>query len=113
LAGVVRTVEPAAGGGGRFLWSDQRGEVEARHWGRFLELERGRRIVFTWMVDESEEADPSKVTLTWTREGEGVVATVVHEMDAAWAEWAEQTKQGWSRMMRAADDLAAGGLPHE
>jgi len=36
----------------------------ARHWGTFLELERPQRIVFTWITDPSEEADPSVVRLT-------------------------------------------------
>jgi uncharacterized protein YndB with AHSA1/START domain len=82
-----------------------RGEVEARHWGRYLELDRPRTIRFTWIVDESGEADPSVVTLSIEPQADGCVATIVHEMDAKWIEFVSQTEGGWSRMLQAVDQL--------
>jgi uncharacterized protein YndB with AHSA1/START domain len=67
---------------------------EARHWGIYLELDRPRKIVFTWIVAESEEADPSVVTLTIQPEADGCIATIVHEMDATWAEYVSRTEVG-------------------
>jgi len=101
LPGDIRNVEIDARVGGRFLFTDVRPDGEARHWGTYLELERPHRIVFTWIVDESEEADPSKVTLTFEPDGDGCIATLVHEMDAAWAEWVSKTEDGWLRMLTA------------
>jgi uncharacterized protein YndB with AHSA1/START domain len=105
LTGDLRRVEIDARTGGKFFFSDMRGEVEARHWGRYLELDRPRTIKFTWIVDESGEADPSVVTLSIEPQVDGCVATIVHEMDAKWIEYVSQTESGWSRMLQAVDQL--------
>jgi uncharacterized protein YndB with AHSA1/START domain len=70
-------------------------------------LDRPRIIVFTWIVDENEEANPSTVTLTIEPEPEGCTATIVHEMDAKWADYLSQTESGWARMLHAVDRLFA------
>ncbi len=72
-----------------------------------LELDRPRKIVFTWIVSESEEADPSKVTLSIQPEAEGCLVTLIHEMDAKWAEYVSRTEGGWSRMLEHVDLLLA------
>lgn len=101
LPGEMTTVRLDARVGGSFLFADIRDGVEARHWGTYIELERPHRLVFTWIVDASEEDDPSTVTVTIMPDGEGSVATVVHDMDAAWAEYVKRTEDGWTRMMGA------------
>jgi uncharacterized protein YndB with AHSA1/START domain len=105
LAGDIQRVEIDARVGGKFFFSDLRDGEEARHWGTYLELDRPRRIVFTWIVDESEEGDPSVVTLTIDPEADGCVATIVHEMDAQWIEYVSQTESGWARMLDAVDEF--------
>jgi uncharacterized protein YndB with AHSA1/START domain len=107
LAGDIRRVEIDARVGGKFYFSDMRDGNEARHWGTYLELDRPRKIVFTWIVDESEEADPSTVTLTIQPERSGCVATIVHEIDARWAEYVERTERGWARMLGEVERLLA------
>jgi uncharacterized protein YndB with AHSA1/START domain len=105
LAGDVREVSIDPRLGGSFRFCDMRSGAEARHWGTYLELDRPRRLVFTWIVDESEEAEPSKVVLTIDPDGAGCIARIVHEFDAAWAEYLARTEQGWTRMLRAIDGL--------
>jgi len=107
LAGDIRRVEIDARVGGKFYFSDMRDGTEAKHWGTYLELERPRKIVFTWIVDESEEANPSTVTLTIQPEEEGCVATIVHEMDAQWADYIARTESGWARMLENVARLLA------
>ena len=51
LAGDIRRIEIDARVGGQFFFSDLRDGEEARHWGKYLELDRPRKIVFTWIVD--------------------------------------------------------------
>ncbi len=87
------------------MFSDMREAGEARHWGTFLALERPRKIVFTWITDESQEADPSKVTLAIEKDGAGCVVTLTHEMDRRWTEYLSRTERGWGRMLRAIDGL--------
>jgi uncharacterized protein YndB with AHSA1/START domain len=105
LAGDIRRIEIDARVGGKFFFSDMRDAQEARHWGTYLELDRPRKIVFTWIVDESEEANPSKVTLTIEPEASGCAATIVHEMDAQWAEYVSRTESGWARMLEEVERL--------
>lgn len=101
LTGEIGTVQVDARIGGHFLYSDIRDGVEAKHFGTYLELVRPSRIVFTWMMDKSEEAEPSKVTLTIQPEGSGCIATIVHEIDKKWIDFTDQTKKGWSCMLQA------------
>jgi uncharacterized protein YndB with AHSA1/START domain len=108
LPGDIQRIEIDARVGGKFFFSDLRNGVEAKHWGSYLELERPRKIVFTWIVDESEEANPSKVTLTIQPEQQGCTVTLVHEMDAEWADYLSRTEQGWARMLAATDALLQG-----
>lgn len=103
LAGAIKRVEIDACIGGKFLFSDMRDGQEARHWGTYLELDRPRKLVFTWIVAESEEADPSRVTLTIQPDADGCVATIVHEMDAKWVEYVSRTESGWARMLAEVD----------
>jgi uncharacterized protein YndB with AHSA1/START domain len=105
LPGDIQRIEIDARVGGKFFFSDLRKGVEAKHWGTYLELDRPRRIVFTWLVSESDEADPSKVTLTIAPEADGCMATIVHEMDSKWAEYIPQTESGWRTMLQQVDNL--------
>ncbi len=105
LSGEIAQIEIDARIGGAFLISAMRDGIEAKHWGTYLELERPRKIVFTWITDESKELDPSKVSLTIEPDGEGCIATIVHEMDAKWADYREQTEIGWSCIMQATDKV--------
>jgi uncharacterized protein YndB with AHSA1/START domain len=101
LSGELGRIEVEARVGGRFFFSDMREAGEAKHWGTYLELDRPNRIVFTWIVDASQEDDPSVVTITIAPDGEGCVATLVHEMPSEWASYVEKVEGGWSRMLRA------------
>ena len=105
LPGDIQRIEINARVGGKFFFSDIRDGTEAKHWGSYLELDRPRKIVFTWIVDESEEGNPSVVTLTIDPEADGCVATIVHELDAQWIEFVSQTEGGWSRMLNEVENL--------
>jgi uncharacterized protein YndB with AHSA1/START domain len=101
LAGDIRRVEIDARVGGKFFFSDMREGTEAKHWGTYLELDRPRKIVFTWIVSEDEESNPSTVTLTIEPESDGCLATIVHELDAKWLDYVAQTEAGWGGMQDA------------
>ena len=105
LAGDIQRIEIDAKVGGKFFFSDMRDGTEARHWGTYLELDRPTRIVFTWIVDESEEANPSRVTLTIHPEADGCVATIVHEMDQKWIDYVARTESGWAGMLQQVDNM--------
>jgi uncharacterized protein YndB with AHSA1/START domain len=108
----IRRIEIDARVGGKFTWSDMRKEGEAIHWGYYLEIDRPRKLVFTWFTSEEEEQENnSVVTLTIETFANGCRATIVHSMDARWAEWVTRTETGWRFMLRQIDmDLSAGGV---
>ena len=96
----VRRVEIDARAGGRFIFSDMREHGEATHWGTYLEIDRPRKLVFTWFTTaEAERESTSVVTLTIRRDGDGCVATIVHELDAKWADAVKKCQQGWHGML--------------
>ncbi|WEX09448.1 SRPBCC domain-containing protein [Chelativorans sp. AA-79] len=106
LPADIRRVEVDARVGGRFIFSDMREEGEAVHWGTYLAIDRPRKLIFTWFTSEEEERENnSTVTLTFEPAGQGCVVTLVHEMDAKWAEYARQTEKGWSTMLDQIDVL--------
>ena len=105
LVGDIRRIEIDPHVGGKFFFSDMRGEMEAKHWGTYQQLARPQKIVFTWIVDVADEADPSRVTLALMPDGGGCLATITHEMDAKWAEYISRTEAGWSRMLSEIDRL--------
>jgi uncharacterized protein YndB with AHSA1/START domain len=105
----IRRIEIDARIGGKFTFSDMREEGEAVHWGYYLEIDRPRKLVFTWFTSEEEEQENSSVvSLTIEPLASGCRATIVHTMDARWAGWVKQTETGWAFMLRQIDmDLAA------
>ena len=105
IAGDIRRLEVEARVGGKFFFSDMRDAGEARAWGVYRVLDRPRKIEFTWIVDESLENEVSVVTITIAPDGAGCVATIEHEIGAAWAAYVEKTEAGWSRMLRAIDAM--------
>jgi uncharacterized protein YndB with AHSA1/START domain len=97
----VRRVEIDARVGGKFTFSDMREEGEAVHWGSYLEIDRPRRLVFTWFTSEEEEQEnDSVVTLELEPLAGGCRATVVHRMDGRWADYVKQTENAWASMLR-------------
>lgn len=101
----VRRVEIDPRVGGKFTFSDLRAEGEAVHWGHYREIDRPRRLVFTWFTsEEAERTETSVVTLTITPlAGGGCEATIVHHMNAKWADYVPQTEKGWGSMLRQID----------
>ena len=91
--------------GGRYRFAGQQDGQPSDSWGYYRELDPGRRLVFTWFVDESEEAeDNSTVTLDLQAHGSGTFAKMSHEMDAQWEQYAPQTAVAWHGMLKAIDE---------
>jgi uncharacterized protein YndB with AHSA1/START domain len=89
--------------GGVFHYRVTRGGTEIDHTGTYREIDRPRRLVFTWGVDE-EQGDLSVVTIDIAPDGDGCMLTLTHAMHPDWAEYAERTQAGWTKIT---GDLAA------
>lgn len=85
--------------GGAFSFLVRRGGTEIDHIGTYVELERPRRLVFTWHIKGETENEFSQVTIGIVPQDAGCELTLTHEMDAKWAEFADRTKESWAKML--------------
>lgn len=81
--------------GGRFSFLVKRGGQPIDHVGAYREIDRPRRLVFTWGVDE-EQGDKSVVTIEITPLNHGCILVLTHRIHPDWADYAERTQQGWT-----------------
>ena len=85
--------------GGEFSYKVRRGETDIDHVGTFLELDRPRRIVFTWAIAGQGDDDPSTVTIDITPTAEGCTVRLIHEMAPEWADFVDRSRGAWEKML--------------
>ena len=96
--GVMEQTDYDPRPGGSFEIFERRGADLARHFGRFVEIERPDRVVFDFWVDEAPD-EPTRVTVRFAADGEGCVATLTHDLAPAWASYADRTTEGWTMIL--------------
>ncbi|MCC6918334.1 MAG: SRPBCC domain-containing protein [Alphaproteobacteria bacterium] len=99
--GIMQTVEIEPRVGGKFLIVERRGDVEAEHFGAYLEIDRPRRLVFTFAA--LRDQGTTRVQLDFKAERGGCLVTLTHEMDPQWAEYADRTREGWTTILGRAE----------
>ena len=86
--------------GGEFVFVDRRatGEFKGdiRHVGEYLEIDRPRRLVFTFGVPQFDPA-MTRVELDFVAKASGCELTLTH-YDVG-PEWAARTQQGWTMLL--------------
>jgi uncharacterized protein YndB with AHSA1/START domain len=96
---VLRIVADArVGGSFSFLVRRQGQEID--HVGKYREIDRPRRLIFTWGI-AGESEDESLVIIEIVPQETGAELTLTHEMDAKWADYASRTEAGWAKMLEA------------
>jgi len=91
--------------GGAFNFTERRGGVDAEHIGEYLEIDRPRRLVFTFHTErgsthtERGSTDLSRVTIDITPRGGGCELTLTHEVDPKWADYKARTEAGWTTIL--------------
>jgi uncharacterized protein YndB with AHSA1/START domain len=96
---VLRIVADARVGGAFSFLVRRQGE-EIDHVGKYREIDRPRRLVFTWGI-AGESENESLVIIEIAPQETGAELTLTHEMDAKWANYASRTEAGWTRMLDA------------
>jgi uncharacterized protein YndB with AHSA1/START domain len=86
--------------GGSFSFLVRRQGQEVDHVGKYREIDRPRRLVFTWGVAGDSE-DESLVVIEIVPQGDGAELILTHEMDPKWADYASRTEAGWTKMLGA------------
>jgi len=95
--GVMLKVEVDPRVGGEFVVIEQRGETRAEHFGKYLELDRPRRIVFAFATDR--ESKPTTVTLAIAPVAGGCELTLSHPIAPEWAAYTDRARAGWTRIL--------------
>jgi uncharacterized protein YndB with AHSA1/START domain len=83
--------------GGEFSFLVKRGETEIDHVGRYLELDRPKRIAFTWAI--APETDGSIVAIDIKPTHHGCTLTLAHEMAPGWSEFVDRARSAWEKML--------------
>ena len=105
--GVMERVEVDPRVGGRFRIDERRGSELAEHFGQYLEIDRPRRLVFSFAA--IRDSGYTKVTVTIVPDGNGSLLTLVHEMDPKWADYEDRTREGWTKILKGlAETLERG-----
>lgn len=82
--------------GGAFVITDRRAGEDIEHRGVYLEIERPRRLVFTFSVPKFS-SEETTVVLDVTPAGTGSDLALAHR--GVPPEWADKTEQGWRDLL--------------
>jgi uncharacterized protein YndB with AHSA1/START domain len=100
ISGHMVRAEIDARVGGAFSFVDLRDGEEVDHVGEYLEIDRPRRLVFTWSVPKlSPDAD--RVIVEIEPLESGCELTLTCELHPNWAEYVPQTEKGWTMLVDA------------
>lgn len=99
----IRKLETDPRVGGQFHFADMRAEGLAENWGTYRVLDRPEVLEFTWFAEDEDGSDENRslVRIEIKPDGGGSRIVLTHQMDAAYAEYLEPTKKGWSTMLAA------------
>jgi len=85
--------------GGDFSYRVRRGDTVIDHIGKFLDLDRPRRIAFTWAIAGQGDDNPSTVAIDITPTSEGCTVRLIHEMAPEWADFIDRSRGAWEKML--------------
>lgn len=88
--------------GGKFTFIDRRDTEEVLHTGEYLEIDRPRRLVFTFGVPQYSR-EMTTVSIDILPTAEGCELTLRHE--GVPAEWRDQTVHGWTMILSVLDHV--------
>jgi uncharacterized protein YndB with AHSA1/START domain len=82
--------------GGAFCFVDRREGEEVEHSGEYLEIDRPRRLVFSFVVPKYSK-EITRVTIEIVPEGSECTLALTHE--GVLPEWAKPTEGGWGGIL--------------
>jgi uncharacterized protein YndB with AHSA1/START domain len=84
--------------GGRYTFTERRGDEDVEHAGEYLEIKRPSRLVFTFGVPKYSP-DTNRVTVEIEPEKAGCKLTLTQEMLPEWASFQHRTQLGWTTIL--------------
>lgn len=98
-AGKVVQVEIDGRTGGAFTIVDRRDGEDVAHVGNYLEVERPRRLVFSFGVPKYSK-EQAVVAIDIRPSEVGSELTLTQEMDPSLAEYRSRTEEGWATILQ-------------
>ena len=95
-AGQMVRVEIDARIGGSFVFVDRRDGEDIEHTGEYVEIDRPRRLVFTFAVKKFS-AQSTRVSIDIVPQGTGCHLTLTHE--DVLPDYADRTQAGWTSIL--------------
>lgn len=85
--------------GGSFSYVVQRQGKTFNHTGVYIEIDRPRRLVFTWTVKEDPANNESRIVIGIAPIITGCELTLTHEMPRGQEDFVEKGKAAWGKMI--------------
>jgi uncharacterized protein YndB with AHSA1/START domain len=85
--------------GGNFTFTDRRNGEDVEHTGKYLEIDRPHRLVFTFGVPASSSEFAEVVVDIQSLPDGGCELTLTQEMKPEFAEYRERTQDGWTMIL--------------
>ena len=92
--------------GGEFQIDMHGEDMDFVHTGKYLEVERPNRLVFTWVSPGTADQE-TVVTLDIAADGEGTVLTLTHEKFPS-EESRDNHEKGWGAILEKFDGICEG-----
>jgi uncharacterized protein YndB with AHSA1/START domain len=94
--GEMTKVEIDARRGGFFTITEKRDDEDVEHVGKYVVLDRPRRLVFTFGVPKYT-SEITRVEIKIAAQKNGCDLTLIHE--GVWADYEDKTKEGWGKIL--------------
>jgi uncharacterized protein YndB with AHSA1/START domain len=97
--GTIVECEIDARVGGEWRITDRREDGDVEHRGQYVEIDRPRRLVFTFQVPKyAQWTDRVEIDIVPSDDG-GCELALTHTMVPEAAEWADRTVEGWTMIL--------------
>lgn len=104
--GEMIRAEADARVGGTFVFVDRRPDMgDVLHAGEYLEIDRPRRLVFTFAVPQYDP-NPARVEVEFAPTADGCEVRLTQRDTPD--EWAERSTQGWTMILGALEAVLGG-----
>lgn len=93
--------------GGSFSYAVRRQGKTFEHVGEYIEIDRPRRLVFTWSVKQDPAGNQSRIVIDIAPVIDGCELTLTHEMPRGQEDFVEKGKQAWGKMVDKLTEILA------
>jgi len=102
--GTIGRCEIDARVGGEWSITDRRADGDVEHRGQYVEIDRPRRLVFTFQVPKyAQSIDRVEIDIVPDGDG-GCELTLTHTLAPEAADWADAAARGWSGILRKQEE---------